>query len=461
MKTTHLWTQATGTIAALFFFATAIGAQPQPDEALRMERAVELRAAGGSFMGAVLVARDGKPVISKGYGPAHLKSPTLNTPRTRFRLGSVTKQFTAASVLLLAERGKLKLEDPISKHIVDAPVAWKEVTVLHLLNHTSGIANYTDFPDYSATKGTPVTPVQLVARFRDKPLDFPPGTRFNYSNSGYALLGLLIERASGRTYAEFVRDNIFVPLQMNDSGYAPSNQGVEGHASGHGIDMGGVAIPAPFIDMSIPFAAGALHSTAEDMLRWQVGLFNGKLLSADSLRRMTTPYLNGYGLGVAVGSEPDGDQVISHRGGIEGFNSRVTYVPADRLTVIVLANLNGRAADDIATDLLKIARNETTQLDADQRRSEAMLRASVSGIAEGKPLYDQMVPEFAGMVRGALAQLQATLATWGAIREMSFKGVGPLGQHLYEVTFDNAKLRGMILLAPDGKIQGHVFAPLQ
>src|SRR5438552_78915 len=186
------------------------------------------------FMGTVLVAQDGKILLDKGYGFANLECEIPNTPTTKFRLGSITKQFTAASILLLEERGKLKVEDPVKKYLPTAPAAWDKVTIFHLLTHTAGIPNTPDFAGMSIS-----STAENVARFRDKPLDFQPGERWNYSNSGYILLGLLIEWLSGERYADFVRENIFAPLGMKDSGYDSNTALIERRASGYSNGING------------------------------------------------------------------------------------------------------------------------------------------------------------------------------------------------------------------------------
>src|SRR5262249_39576280 len=160
-------------------------------------------------MGSVLVSRDGQVLMSKGYGSANLGGGIPNTPSTKVPLGSISKKLTAASILLLVGMGKLHVEDPVKKDFPDAPAAWDEMTIYHVLTHTAGIPNFTNFPDYGPTKGLPATPEKLVARFRDKPLEFEPGQGWNYSNSGYVLLGYLIERISGQSYEKFVQENLF------------------------------------------------------------------------------------------------------------------------------------------------------------------------------------------------------------------------------------------------------------
>src|ERR1700735_3989599 len=167
------------------------------ENAPRMEQIVQSFVANKTFMGSVLVVRDKTVLFEKGFGSANLEWDIPNSPTTKFRLGSITKQFTAASILLLEERGKLSIDDPVKKYMPDAPAAWDKVTIYNLLTHTSGIPSFTGFPDYEATERTATTPEQLVARFRDKPLEFQPGEKFEYDNSGYVLLGYLIEKVSG------------------------------------------------------------------------------------------------------------------------------------------------------------------------------------------------------------------------------------------------------------------------
>jgi CubicO group peptidase (beta-lactamase class C family) len=318
------------------------------------------------FMGSVLVAQDGKILLDQGYGFANLEWQVSNTPTTKFRLGSITKQFTAASILLLEERGKLKVEDPVKKYLTDAPAAWDKITIFHLLTHTSGIPNFTGFPDYPTSEATPTTPEKLVARFRDKPLEFEPGTKWNYSNSGYALLGYLIEKISGQSYAGFVQENIFTPLGMKDSGYDSNSAVISRRATGYAPSFAG-PVNAGFIHMSIPFAAGALYSTTEDLLRWEQGLFGGKVLKPESLAKMTTPFKEDYAFGLGVTAK-NGHKVIWHNGGIEGFNTALEYYPDDKLVVAVLANLNGPFVEQIAANLGKVAHGETVVLAAERKQ---------------------------------------------------------------------------------------------
>ena len=247
-------------LVAMALPGVAAHAGQAPEAMPRMKQVVNAYVADKTFMGAVLVARDGKPLLDEGYGFADVEWKVANTPQGKFRIGSDTKQFTAAAILLLEERGKLKVEDLVSKYVADAPPAWAKITIYNLLTHTSGIPNFTSFPEYRTTEWKDTTPTELVARFRDKPLEFEPGTKFSYSNSGYVVLGYLLEKVSGETYGEYLQKNVFTPLGMLDTGmdntalilpmraqgYAPSARGME-HAG--------------YTSMTIPFSAGALYST--------------------------------------------------------------------------------------------------------------------------------------------------------------------------------------------------------
>ncbi len=339
----------------------------------RMDQVVRSYVPGGKFMGSVLVARGGEVLFDRSYGSADLEWNIPDSPETKFRLGSLTKQFTAACVLLLEERGKLKTSDPVSKLMPDAPAAWREVTIYNLLTHTSGIPNFTSFPEYRKLEPFPMTPEQIVATFRDRPLDFPPGTKMSYSNSGYILLGYLIEKAAGEPYGEFLQKNILTPLGMKDTGLDSNAVILARRAEGY-VNKGGQMDHAGYINMTIPYSAGAMYSTTHDLLRWEEALYGGKLLKPESLKKMTTPFLDHYGFGIFV-EEKDGRKVYSHGGGIEGFNTYLAYYPADRLAVVVLSNVNGTAPQEIGVKLAAVAHGEKVVLASERR--EVVVPAAV------------------------------------------------------------------------------------
>ncbi len=335
------------------------------DPGTRMEQIVQSYVKDKSFMGSVLVAKGNETLLDRGYGSADLEWSIPNTPTTKFRLGSITKQFTAACILLLQERGKLNVSDPVKKYMPNAPAAWDKITIYHVLTHTSGIPNFTNFKEYRDSEAKSTTPEKLIERFRDKPLDFEPGTKWSYSNSGYVLLGYLIEKISGQTYQQFLEQNIFTPLGMKDSGYDSNSAIILHRASGYSPSEHGI-INAGYIDMTIPFSAGGLYSTTEDLLTWEHGLFGGKVLSAASLKQMTTPFKQDYAFALQV-KQVNGRKEIDHGGGIEGFNTELAYWPDDQLIVIALGNLNGMAPQEIADKVAATIHGEKVTLTSERK----------------------------------------------------------------------------------------------
>ncbi len=327
-----------------------------------MEQIVEAEADSGAFMGAVLVAKDGEILVDKAWGSADLEWNIANTSSTKFRIGSVTKQFTAVAILLLQERGKLTLDDPVGQHLENAPAAWEGVTLRHLLQHTSGVPSVTSLDDFGTFKFLPTTQDELIARFTGLPLEFEPGSQWKYSNSGYVLLSRVVEKVSGKDYNAFVQANLFSPLGMEDTGIDRSHAILPNRAAGYSPSSNGV-INAEYVNMAIPAGAGALYSTTGDLLKWQRGVFGGAVLSAESLAQYVTPTpfpargTDTYGLGILIEDDEDG-KAYWHGGGIEGFNAFLGYDPDENATVVVLANLNGGSAFKLGEQLMTLARGE-------------------------------------------------------------------------------------------------------
>ncbi len=219
-----------------------------------------------------------------------------------------------------------------------------------------------------------MTPEKLVATFLNKPLDFQPGESWNYSNSGYALLGYLIEKTSGQTYEKFLQDNIFTPLNMKDSGYDSNSTVIARRATGYTPLPNGTIQNSGYVHMSVPFAAGGLYSTTEDLLKWEQGLFGGKVISTAAVEKMTTPFKNDYAFGVGV-QTVNGHKLIDHNGGIQGFNTHLSYYPNDKLTVIALSNLNSNTPDQIAPQLAAVAFGANVTLQSE--RKEMTLDAGI------------------------------------------------------------------------------------
>jgi CubicO group peptidase (beta-lactamase class C family) len=335
--------------------AAVAQAADSPGLRAHLDAAARAFSAGHAFMGTVLVDADGHRLLDKGYGFANVEARVASAPDIKYRIGSLTKQFTAAAILLLQQDGKLSVSDPVSRNLPDAPAAWKNIALAQLLGHTSGIPDLTHDPDFPAWTQTPRTWPEVLARFRDRPLDFAPGARFEYSSSNYELLGRVIETVSGKSYGDFLRERIFDPLGMRDSGLDRDGLVLRRRAQGYVAQRGGGLEKAEYGSLSAPWSAGAIYSTSEDLLRWDQGLFGGRLLSAASLQQMTTPGLGAYGMGVFVVTI-DGLKIVEHGGAIEGFHSFLIFAPQRRLTVVVLSNAYWQkpVPDRLANGLLQI-----------------------------------------------------------------------------------------------------------
>jgi len=302
----------------------------------------------------VIVVKNGKTLLRKAYGAADLAAKKPLTPGTVLRLGSITKQFTAVAILMLADDGKLALNDPITRFFPDYPTGGKVITVEHLLTHTSGIASFTGKPNYVERMGQDLSVAQMIDGFKNDPLEFEPGTRYRYNNSGYFLLGAIIEKVSGLTYPRFLEQRIFVPLGMKDTAYEGFERSAAPRANGYSA-KGKAFEPAAHLSMSQPYAAGSLVSTVDDLARWDAAITAGKLIKPASWKLAFTPYkLNpekstGYGYGWGV-STFQGVPAIQHGGGINGFSTYALRLPQQRIFVAVLANRDsgGVPVEDLA-----------------------------------------------------------------------------------------------------------------
>ena len=297
-----------------------------------------------TFMGAASIAVDGIAVFSDACGWADAEWDVPNAVDTRFRTGSIGKQFTAAAVLLLYQDGQLSLSDPIGKYLTNLPESWRSATIHQLLTHTSGVP----IPDYSALdREYPLgpTPMQTIDLLRDKPLLYPHGTKLAYNNTGYILLGFLIEKVSGMRYDRFVQERIFDRLGMRDSGFDDVSKIVPRRARGYALD-GASFRNADVIDPLTAWSAGGFYSTVHDLTMWSEALAHGKLLNSDSTQRMFAVYpetvLEGmhYGYGVVL-AERFGHELQYHGGGIKGFTSVLQRYPQVGLVIAVMSNLDG------------------------------------------------------------------------------------------------------------------------
>jgi CubicO group peptidase (beta-lactamase class C family) len=331
-----------------------------PEEmAAKVDKYMNYQVSENNFSGSILVARDGRPIISKGYGKANIELNVPNTPQTVFRIGSITKQFTGMAIMILQERGKLKVSDSICKYLTNCPKAWKPITLRNLLTHTSGIWNYTNAVDFIKTTTQPLTRTQLIDQFRNKPLEFTPGENWSYSNSGYFLLGMVIERTSRHSYAAFLHENIFKPLGMNETGLDTGYRVVKNLATGYTKAQNGSVIPNPYTSLNV-FSDGALVSTTEDLLLWDQALYTEQLVKQKSLQEIFTSFKSkngqdfrygyGWGLGYMLGHP-----TLFHNGGVFGFATLILRFPVERTTIIVLTNSDTSNVDGVAPTLSALA----------------------------------------------------------------------------------------------------------
>jgi D-alanyl-D-alanine carboxypeptidase len=317
----------------------------------------------------VAVVSHGEVVIARGYGLADVEKKTPAAADSIFRIGSITKQFTAAAIVQLAAAGKLSLDDKLGKYLPGFAHG-DEITIRHLLTHTSGLKDYTALPWFEEHMADPFPRAELVAKIAAEPLAFAPGSRWSYCNSGYYLLGLVIEKVSGQSYADYLKQHVLAPAGLADTAYCPPQQDYPRAAHGYRVDDARMA-PAAAVDMAHPYAAGSLCSTAPDLVAWMQALAHGKIVDAAAWKQMITPVVlaNGkaypYGFGFFLG-ELGGHTRIGHGGGINGFVSALAYYPADELYVAVLVDTESALADELAGSIARVALDVKAPVIADE-----------------------------------------------------------------------------------------------
>ncbi|MGF6845977.1 CubicO group peptidase (beta-lactamase class C family) [Chitinophaga sp. W3I9] len=308
-----------------------------------------------------MVAQNGKPIYQKAFGKANLESDVNLTPENVFQLGSMTKQFTAVAILMLEEQGKLSVKDPVSKYIADYPSGSK-ITIHHLLTHTSGIKDFTSMKSLSTIAQKDMSPEMMVNFFKNEPADFAPGERFAYNNSGYVLLGYIIELVSGETYKDFIGKHIFDKVGMSQSYYCSDRQIIKKRAYGYHKKEYGY-VNKTMISFSVPFSSGSLMSTTGDMLKWQNALNQHLLLNAAATQKAFTKYKlnNGeefaYGYGWHI-REIKGMPAREHGGSIFGFKTMGVYIPGEDIYVIGMSNCDCNSPTKITEDLTALALDE-------------------------------------------------------------------------------------------------------
>ena len=304
----------------------------------------------------IAIARGDEIIVSNGYGLADVEFDVPADAETSFRIGSVTKQFTAALIMKLVEEGKLSLDDTLAKLVPEFHDYGDAVTLRQLLNHTSGIKSYTDLgPEWWKTSCAEVTDQEMIDEVKDHPLQFTPGEKWEYNNTAYYLLGMIIEKNYGQSYADMLKKEIFEPLKMERSRYDSNSAIIKNRARGYTIEGGQLVNAAP-LGMSAPGAAGGIIATAHDLVVWQIALVNGKVVSPASYKQMTTPTVlpdgtrTDYGFGLSIGTFED-HPTIDHGGGINGFNSMLAWHPDDQLHIAVISSGEPISSGKIAREL--------------------------------------------------------------------------------------------------------------
>ena len=411
---------------------------------------------------ALAVVRDGRVVKEQGYGLASVELNAPVTPATVFEIGSVSKQITAAAVMLLVEEGKVGLDDPVAKYLPEAPAEWGGVTVRHLLTHTSGLKNYTGLAGFELTER--LKRDEFVRRIAAHPLAFAPGEAHSYGNTNYNLLGFVVEAASGRPYWEFVQERIFRPLGMTSTADRDPRNVIPNRAAGYEWE-GGRLVGRDY-DLTDVFSAGAIVSTVRDLVRWDAALESERLLKRSSLELVWSPVrLNGgksypYGFGWYIESLR-GHRVVRHNGQTAGFAASIARYTDDRLTVIVLTNLGtiglaGRINQQVAKLYVPaLSLRELGGRPDPDARLTARLRDALAGLLSGRPSAEAFTPErFKAVTSESAKGNWQTLASYGAPGALTFveadasaprafRYKAALGRHLLLLRF---------ALTEDGKI---------
>jgi len=362
--------------AALPLLLVLLAAGPAPavaqDKADKIDGLMQLYYDYGRFNGTVLVAEGGKVIYKKGFGMAQMEWNIPNKPDVKFRLGSITKQFTSMLILQLVEQGKLSLEAKLSDALpYYRQDTGKKVTIHHLLTHTSGIPSYTSLPNFmDEISRDPYGAEEFIKKFCSGDLEFEPGAQFRYNNSGYFILGAIIEKITGKPYEKVLEERIFVPLGMKSSGYDHSAPIMEKRAAGYEQSLDGYR-NAEYLDMSLPYAAGSLYSTVEDLYLWDQALYSDKLLSAKMKELLFKPHFEArggaYAYGWAVGKRPLPQSkreiaFTSHGGGINGFNTLIDRLVDDRHLIVLLNNTSGTVLGEMAAGITRILYGEPYDL---------------------------------------------------------------------------------------------------
>lgn len=358
----------------------------------------------GQFNGSVLVAKNGEPILRKGYGLANMEWGVACGPDTKFRIGSVTKQFTAALILQLVEDGKIKLDEPVSTYLPDyRKDTGDRFTVHHLLNHTAGVPSYTTEEFFRKHSRDSYEVDEFVEKFTSGDLEFEPGEKFVYSNSGYHLLGVIIEKVTGESYADVLQDEILTPLGMKDSGFDVSATILKNRAQGYTKTEDGY-VNCNYLDMGIPYSAGSMYSTVDDLFLWDRALNGNEILSSESKALMFKAGKGDYGYGIVISETELADtgekvDVLQHGGGINGFNCQFSRIVGQNHTVVILDNIQqGRFHRPMTQAIVNILNNQSYEMPkkslVEALRETAMEKGGAATVAEYRKLKEESPKDY-------------------------------------------------------------------
>ncbi len=381
---------------ALLLFTHSARAQTKAE---RIDALVEKYGEYGKFNGSYLVAQDGKVLTKGGIGLANMEWQMPNTADTKHRLGSITKQFTAMLILQLVQEGKVALDAPIATYLPDYPKKTGDIiTVHHLLTHTGGVPNYTTPLFFAEQSRDDYTPDDFVKVFAEKELDFAPGEKFNYSNSGYFLLGVIIEKVTSMTYEEALQTMVLQPLGMKNSGYDNYEDILEKRATGYEKTGEGYKT-ADYLSMTLPYSAGSMYATVEDLFTWDRALATGKLLDEKMQKLYYAPHVEALGMHYAygwlvgentVGNTEETVSVIAHSGGINGFNTNLTRYPHDQSVIILLNNTGGAPLQKMTEQISGILEGKTYDMPRASIAAEVKKAMQNGTKADGLAVYEKL-----------------------------------------------------------------------
>jgi CubicO group peptidase (beta-lactamase class C family) len=414
------------------------------------------------------VVRNGEIVYAKGYGYANVEHQVPVKPETIFQSGSVGKQFTAMAVMMLVEEGKIGLDDKIGKYFTDAPAEWANITVRHLLTHTSGMTDYPQNFNFRAD----YTEADIYKAIKAAPLAFQPGEKWAYSNLGYVTLGILINRVTGKFYGDFLKERVFAPLGMTTARVISESDIVPNRAAGYVLARGELKNQAWVSPSLNTTADGALYLTALDMAKWEAALNGGKLLTKTGYEAMWTPVkLNGgkthpYGFGWML-ADANGKRIIEHGGAWQGFKAMISRYPENRLTVIVFANLINASEKKLARGVLEIYHPQLAPaapkaVEDKEPQVTALVKEVLQKTTDGKLTADLFTPEAATPILNGSKQAADFLKTLGALKKIELlerREEGEARIYRYRLSYETMNLVYTAVLVKDNKIAGLQLRP--